>query len=140
MSFRYQGKTYNDFYMFEAGRVSEGKPEIPLTKKEGKIAEKDLQAQCEKWLRQHNYQRLVAGMLQSTVRGFYGHWFESQRNAFMPDLLIVDYPLRRLPLFVELKVRNKWQVGQKQAIALGLWKLAFTFDEFVNIVTEWEAK
>ena len=57
----------------------------------------------------------------------------------MPDLMIIDYPLRRPPLFVELKVREKWQPGQKNMIAARLWKLAWTVDEFAAILNEWEA-
>lgn len=117
--------------------------------KASKQLEKDLQRKCEKWLRQRGYLMLSGDNmlwfkrpdLIPTPKGFFGHWFESERNAFMPDLLVIDYPLRRPPLFVELKVRNKWQRGQKEMIAARVWQPAcWTLEEFISTVEKWEAK
>ena len=73
-----------------------------------------------------------------TARGFFGHWFESQRNAFMPDLLIIPWPNNYRTLMLELKVRPVYQRGQKDAITLGLWRVAFNLIEAQKIVEAWE--
>lgn len=113
-----------------------------------KIREKAFQAEIEHWLHVRGYRRLTPitmGMAApdggGNLRGFFGHWFESQRNAFMPDLLIVPWPNVRPSLFLELKTGAgaKWQSGQKAAIALGLWRVAFDLQEAKSIVEAWEA-
>ena len=115
--------------------------------------EKDLQGETEKWLSGRGYLRLTSANIsivqshppayyfernRSPCRGFFGHWFENQCNAFMPDLFVVAWPNDRPCLLLELKVRSAWQPGQKAAISMGLWKVAFDFPQAVKIVTDWE--
>jgi hypothetical protein len=74
------------------------------------------------------------------IRGFFGHWTDNERNPLMPDLLVIDYPLQRAPLFLEFKTANKWQPGQKQAVCIGLWRAAWTMAEARAIVEAWEGE
>jgi hypothetical protein len=109
--------------------------------------EKELQRQCEAWARLHGYRLLQAEYIASEsvrpgwrgeVRGWYGHWFESQRNAFMPDLFVCDRAMRRC-LMVELKVRSKYQPGQRELIDAGLWIEVRTLERFAEVLAKWEA-
>jgi hypothetical protein len=75
---------------------------------------------------------------RGAVRGWYGHWFQSQRNAFMPDLFICDPSMRRC-LMVELKVRSKYQPGQRELIEAVLWSEARTLERFIEVLAKWEA-
>jgi hypothetical protein len=106
-------------------------------------AEKTLQTHCENWLIQREYRRLTAQNAESQrlapvpIRGWFGHLQQSKRNPLMPDIFIFDGQGRCL--LVELKAYNKWQPGQKEMVALGVWRTAWTFQGFVEIVTEWEA-
>jgi hypothetical protein len=74
---------------------------------------------------------------RGAVRGWYGHWFQSQRNAFMPDLFICDPSMRRC-LMVELKVRSKYQPGQRELIEAVLWSEARTLERFIEVLAKWE--
>jgi hypothetical protein len=56
----------------------------------------------------------------------------------MPDLLVLAWPPNRAPLMIELKVREKYQPGQKEAIALGLWKIALDLSDVARLIDEWE--
>ncbi len=123
-------------------------PPMDFTKpnKAERKSEKQLQAQCENWLRLNWYERLNAGLVAASaskpelwphIRGWFGHWFESQRNAFMPDLFICNRSMTRC-IMLELKVRNVYQPGQKELIDAGLWKQATSLDEAIEIVRKWE--
>jgi hypothetical protein len=72
------------------------------------------------------------------VRGWYGHWFQSQRNAFMPDVFVCDRAMRRC-LMVELKVRSRYQPGQRELIDAGLWIEVRTLERFAEVLAKWEA-
>jgi hypothetical protein len=73
------------------------------------------------------------------IVGFFVHLHNPIGNPQLPDLLIYDYPLRRPPLMVELKVVDTFQPGQKDAITAGMWKLAYCVEEFGALLTKWEA-
>lgn len=112
------------------------------------MKEKDLQAAVEAFLTRCGYWRMTAidialaaspGLRQIPCRGFFGHWFDSQRNAFVPDLVIIAWPNTRPPLLLELKTRPKYQPGQREAIRLGLWREARTLDEAAGILADWAA-
>ena len=104
--------------------------------------ERELQAECERWLSLNGYFRLTPSAVARPSRpsscGFFGHWFESQRNAFMPDLFICDSTMRRC-LMVELKVCSRYQPGQKEFIDAGLWIEVRTTDEFIAAIKNWES-
>ena len=122
-------------------------PEVKLSGRAYAGLEKDLQRNVEAYLCRRFYRRLCPPAFSAILgpmshlfptRGFFGDWFESQRNAFMPDLMIVAFPNTRPALFLELKVRNKYQGGQKEAITCGLWRVAFSLAEAERIIVEWE--
>ena len=122
-------------------------PEVKLSGRAYAGLEKELQRKVEEYLCRRNYRRFCPPAFASLIgphpeffptRGFWGHWFESQRNAFMPDLLIIAFPNVRPALFHELKVRNKYQPGQKAALGCGLWRVAFSLTEAKAIIETWE--
>ena len=55
----------------------------------------------------------------------------------MADLMIYDAKMRHC-LMIELKVRDKYQPGQREMIAMKCWKEARTFEVVVELVKEWE--
>ena len=130
----------------EPGKRQDSNPARPVGKKISNryamTSEKQFQQDAEKWLHIHGYQRLCAGLIDIRIptKGYFGHWFESQRNAFMPDLLILPWPNNRPALLLELKVRNKYQPGQKEAIDAGLWIECRNLDEVIAAVAKWENK
>jgi hypothetical protein len=71
--------------------------------------------------------------------GWYAHLHNPRENPLMPDLMIFDKAMRRC-LMIELKVRDKYQPGQRDMIALGCWKESRTFDSVVEIVKQWEGE
>ena len=130
-----------------AAAAVEAREPAPTKKEKG--AEKELQRQVEGWLAVRDYLRLtahwcevLAGPKEGTVRcrGWFGHWFESERNPFMPDLLVVAWPNTRPPLLLELKTRAVYQHGQREAIVIGLWREARSLEEAIKIVEEWEER
>lgn len=70
--------------------------------------------------------------------GWYLHLHEARSNPIMPDLLILRNDGHFLP--VELK-KDKGRISdhQKTLIEHG-WKLAYSIDEFIQIVNEWEER
>ena len=110
-------------------------------------SERDVQAQIEQWLAGRGYRRLTAAAVEAAfanravgVRGWFGHWTENRRNPLVADLLVVPWPNVRCCLLLELKagVGAQYQPGQKAAILLGLWWVAYDFEQAVNIVEQWE--
>jgi hypothetical protein len=109
------------------------------------ISEKELQAQCEVVLFAHGYIRLTAHNAEHTptmfmLRGWWSHLNECEGNGLHPDLTIFPYPNDRPALMVELKVRKKFQSGQREMVDCGMWKLAWSVEEFEAILTEWEGR
>ena len=108
------------------------------------MAEKDLQQSVEDDLAARLYYRMTAPNFAAAIRGtisprgFFGHWTECERNPLISDLLVVSWPVPRPPLLLELKVRDSWQPGQKQAISLKLWNLAWDLAEARSIIEAWE--
>jgi hypothetical protein len=41
---------------------------------------------------------------------------------------------------IELKARDIWRPGQKQAVGIGLWRVAWSVDEVAMMVKEWEVR
>jgi hypothetical protein len=114
-------------------------------------SENQLQDAVEKWLRQRGYlsmtEKNAAKALREArtpnpnrLRGFFGYWHECRTNPQISDLLIVPFPNNKPALFLELKVKNKWQAGQKAWLALAIWALAWTLEEAQEIVTTWEGE
>jgi hypothetical protein len=110
-------------------------------------SERDVQAQIEQWLAGRGYRRLTAAAVEAAfanravgVRGWFGHWTENRRNPLVADLLVIPWPNVRPCLLLELKaeVGAKYQPGQKAAISMGLWEVAFDFGQAVGIVEQWE--
>lgn len=107
------------------------------------LSEKVLQAAVESMLDRRRYLRMTPAnyglaLGDKSVRGFFGHWPKCKGNPSMADLLVVDVANARPPLLIELKTKNVFQPGQKEAIALGLWKLAWTAKEAEELVVKWE--
>ena len=107
-------------------------------------AENGLQAHCESYLTRQGGLRMTATMVQDVHDGkrlqppfWFGHLYNTKRNPLFPDLIIVDGRNEKPVLFVELKVANKWQPGQREMVELGVWKLAWNYEEFVELVKQW---
>ena len=122
-----------------------GEPDIPpMPAKVAAQAEFELQAAVELELHERKYYRMTPANFDAAIkgtiapRGFYGHWTDNERNPTMADLLIVSWTTPRPPLLLELKVRQVFQPGQKQAISLKLWRLAWSLPEAQAIISEWE--
>jgi len=106
-----------------------------------------MQADIEAWLTARGYWRLTPANLrtaaqllrpQASLRGFWGHWTDNERNPTMPDLLVLPWPNDRPALLLELKARDVWQPGQKEACTLRLWTPAFSIAEAKRAVEAWE--
>lgn len=108
----------------------------------GGEAENALQRQAEAFLTKRGYLRLTPkAMIRAKIdppRGFFGHWNENRGNPLMADLLVMDFPLTRVPLMLELKVRDRWQPGQKQAAGLRLWRVAWCMEDVRREVDAWD--
>lgn len=131
-----------------------GVPDAPLppldlskpNKAEIKL-EKQLQAQCENWLRLHGYERMHARLIAAAanmperwlvIQGWFGHWFKSQRNPLMPDLFICDRSMTRC-LMLELKILPpRYEPGQRELIEAGRWREANCLEDAIGIIRRWE--
>lgn len=119
-------------------------PESPKPAKKktryGKDPEKKLQADCRNLLIQRGYLELTPTNLAqhaADARGWFGHMVKPQANPIMPDLFIFD-PSQTRCLMVELKTHNVWQVGQKEMVEAGRWRLATDWQGFCEIMDCWE--
>ena len=108
-------------------------------------SEKELEREVENWLSLHGYHRLTAEnadckdrALTGARKGWFGHWPENKRNPLMPDVAVFNASMTAC-LMVELKCRPVYQPGQKSMILAGIWKQAWTLDEFMLVVQEWES-
>ena len=127
-----------------ADKVAEFISEETPNKADNK-AEKALQKECENWLSLRGYLRMTANNAErqynhpdTTCKGWFGHWFNNNRNPLMADILLVDTAGRCL--MVELKVRDVWRAGQREMCKMGAWVSAFNFQEFEALVGHWELK
>jgi hypothetical protein len=107
------------------------------------MSEDELQAECNKILRSRGYvyciaKNVVTPPVMLTMRGWYLHLNECENNPLMPDITVLPYPNDRPALMVELKTKKKFQPGQKELVNCGMWKLAWSVEEFEAILTEWE--
>lgn len=106
----------------------------------GKDPEKKLQADCRNLLIHRGYVELTPTNLAqraADAHGWFGHMVKPQGNPIMPDLFVFDASQRRC-LMVELKTHNVYQVGQKEMIDAGCWKLATDAKGFLEILENWE--
>ena len=116
----------------------------PMPAKVAAQAEFELQASVELELHERKYYRMTPANFDAAFkgtiapRGFYGHWTDNERNPTICDILVVSWPVARPPLLLELKVRQVFQPGQKAAISLKLWRLAWCFEEAKAIIEAWE--
>jgi len=108
--------------------------------------EKEFQKLCEQELTRRGFVRLSAPAVESALKpegegfpGWFGHWPRAERNPLMPDLFIVDAPMRNC-LMVELKTHNKYQPGQKELIFKGCWYEVRTFPQFRQLLDWWGNK
>lgn len=107
--------------------------------KADKIAEKNLQKQCEGWLANRGYARLTEGDIKNgpPQRGYQFHLNRPQENPLLLDILLLAPGGRYL--HVELKIPPiRWQPGQEELIAQGYGKLCTSFNEFEETVKKWE--
>jgi hypothetical protein len=105
-------------------------------------SEAELQAEAEKYLEQRGFLRMTANNLAKTrksdpCRGWFAHWPQARGNPICADLLIFDFPISRVPLWVEFKVRNKWQRGQKDAVTLRVWHVCWNMADFTKLFGIW---
>lgn len=114
----------------------------------GAVAERELQHSVEEWLVARRYYRLTAENAkrirngEEIASGWFGHWHGKVAGLpLMSDLLILDASGRR-SLLLELKVgeRLRWQPGQKEMVALDVWKVAFDLEQAKRCIEEWEDK
>jgi hypothetical protein len=141
----YAGKRYylNADGVYRIGKgfsVSPGSI-APARSKHAAKLEADLQRQCEGLLQRRGYRSPSADTLSETpgqVTGWYLHIpAKKARGMFMlPDLLIIDQWWKRT-LGVELKTRDEYQPGQREAIEASYWKLARDYDEFRALLDAW---
>lgn len=102
------------------------------------------QSACERYLVFRGYRRLTADAVESEFaselgpsRGWFGHVARAKGNPLMPDLFV--FRRSAPPLLMELKVREKYQRGQREMIEMGWWLLIRDFDEFVQALVDWES-
>lgn len=108
--------------------------------------EKELQRECENWLHHRGYRRLTAEnvCIGSTVplrsldapKGYFGHWYENRKNPFILDLLILSGSGHYL--MVDFKTSKRYQPGQREIVAQGYGRFAYTFEDFELMVIRWE--
>lgn len=111
------------------------------------ISEKALQTAAEGWLNIRGYWRSTAAnaetravrpdYLPDNQRGWFFHWPQAIGNPLCADLLIQNVALTR-SLWLELKVRDKYQRGQKEHIDASRWNECRTLDDVMNVVQLWE--
>ena len=105
-----------------------------------------MQAEMERWLTGRGYVRMTDENYELVLKGgyqcigFFAHFPEARGNPQVPDLMLFSWPEARPPLLLELKAGKKagYQRGQKAAIALRFWKVAFSAEEAKRLVEEWE--
>ena len=117
--------------------------------------EKELQRLCEAELTRRGYLRLTADNAERVdeilslrpcaifgMSGWFSHRPDTKRGnkglPLKPDLEIYAYPNSKPALFIELKVANRWQPGQREMVRLGFWVECWSFDAFVGVVNNWE--
>ena len=111
------------------------------------MTEKALQTAAEGWLNIRGYWRSTAlnaetkgvhpDYLPSLQKGWFFHWPQAIGNPLCADLLIQNVALTR-SIWLELKVRDKYQRGQKEHIDAGRWNECRTLDDVMNAVQLWE--
>jgi len=118
----------------------------PVTLNKANIKlEKELQSICENWLHLRGYYRMTGDNAERQHQinnpdciGWFGHLYNAKKNPLMPDIFCFNF--RGGCLLIELKTAEVYQPGQKEMIEMGLWKLAFSFDEFKYEVELWERR
>ena len=106
-------------------------------------AEKDLQRNAENWLSQRGYYRCnvadaerLAKDMPEDFKGLFFHLHKTKQNPLLPDLVI--FSKHGYYLMVEFKVHPVFQAGQAEYIEIGMWRLAWNFEEFTEMVIDWE--
>lgn len=116
-------------------------PDVP-TKYDIKL-ERELARLFESELTRRGYRCLTADHAENyrpTDVGWWAHLHKAKRNPLFPDYLIWDVYMKKPALQIELKVQDRWQPGQKAMVERGMWKLAWTWEQAVGYLNEWEAK
>ena len=116
-------------------------PEKPATRPP-EAKESELQGHAQKYLRQRGYLPATATMAEMEAHsrmanGWYIHLAEPRGNPLLPDLLVLDFTMAKC-IAIELKVRNKYQPGQREFIAIGAWHEARSLDDVKAILDAWE--
>lgn len=101
--------------------------------------EADLQNDCEKWLTNRGYGRRTPKKMQDHHTGrWFIHLHQAKGNPILLDLLLLDSNTGRFAE-IELKVKGgRVSPDQRALIYRGEGRLAYTLEEFTNIVEEWE--
>jgi len=135
-----------DAYKRKAPMVKPDPVQAPVAAVPSGAAERDLQAKAERFLEARWYVRGTAKNYAKVAQGMYckGFWYHARMPKgepdVWPDLTVISWPEQRPPLMIELKTRDIWRPGQKQAVGIGLWRVAWTFDEVAMMVKEWEVR
>jgi hypothetical protein len=115
---------------------------IAVITKEEKQCEAKLQKQCELWLSQRGYIRMMASSVSAIGGEYLKGWFYHVRNVkgestLFPDLTIMDRTGRSV-LLVELKVSNRYQPCQREMVQAGIWTECRTTEGFMEVLRDWE--
>lgn len=102
--------------------------------------ERDLQAECERWLESAGYHRRTSTNIQHRTGGrWYIHLPKSKGNPIVMDLLILD-SIRNRHIEIELKTRSgRLSPDQKHLVTRGEAVLCRGIEEFVAAVRFWES-
>lgn len=105
------------------------------------IAEKELQRDCENWLRLHGYKPRSPEFIRSGApeKGYYIHLHETQRNPIILDILILGVDGR----FIEVELKTpRGAVRESQGYIIRQMGehsvLVRSFEEFRLAVALWE--
>jgi len=101
--------------------------------------EADFQRDVDRFLESRGFVRLTPGVAERMagveIPGWYGHMVHAPGNPFMPDTFVFAH--KKPPFLCELKVRNKFGMGQREMIAAGWWELAWSMDDFCKAFQRW---
>ena len=103
------------------------------------VCEADLQASCEKWLVERGYGRRTPKKMQTHHTGkWFIHLQEAKGNPILLDLIVLD-SMRGAYIEIELKVEGGIVSPDQNALIFrGEGFLAYTLEEFTDIVLRWE--
>jgi hypothetical protein len=128
-----------------AARNTARYPTETLAGQPSDLPEAELQTEVEAYLMRRGYLRLTASNVDRvladpriSIRGFFGHWTDNERNPLISDHLILSGDMRRCLLIEYKSKKHKWEAGQRELCDMGLWRLAMDAEAAKELVTTWE--